>query len=74
MALWSFSRPNADKGRCMLTCTIHAEVHFENMFWPNKSIRQVEAALSAAFSPLVHLEVINESHGRQEDESHFKVN
>ena len=33
---------------------------------------KVEAALTAHFSP-VHLEVLNESHGRIEDESHFKV-
>ena len=32
----------------------------------------IEARLDEAFSP-VHMEVINESHGRVEDESHFKV-
>ena len=34
--------------------------------------QMVEDRLSKAFEPL-HLEVINESHGRIEDESHFKV-
>ena len=34
--------------------------------------KRVEATLEAQFSPSF-LEVINESHGRVEDESHFKV-
>ncbi|KAL1526057.1 hypothetical protein AB1Y20_020878 [Prymnesium parvum] len=34
--------------------------------------RLIEESLVRAFSPS-HLEVINESHGRREDESHFKV-
>ena len=33
---------------------------------------RIEGALRAAFAPTV-LEVLNESHGRHEDESHFKV-
>ena len=33
---------------------------------------RIEQALAATFSPTV-LEVLNESHGRHEDESHFKV-
>ena len=33
----------------------------------------VEEAVAEEFAPLTHLEVINESHGRVEDESHFKV-
>ena len=34
--------------------------------------QQIEQRLSAVFAP-EHLEVLNESHGRKEDESHFKV-
>lgn len=34
--------------------------------------RTIEAVLTQSFAP-THLEVINESHGRKEDESHFKV-
>ena len=33
---------------------------------------QIEQTLRDTFAP-AHLEVINESHGRKEDESHFKV-
>lgn len=33
---------------------------------------KIEQRLTEVFNP-AHLEVINESHGRQEDESHFKV-
>merc|ERR1719261_2379068 len=33
---------------------------------------RITQALSSAFAP-THLEVLNESHGRREDESHFKV-
>ena len=33
---------------------------------------QIEQQLRDAFAPL-HLEVMNTSHGRKEDESHFKV-
>jgi hypothetical protein len=33
---------------------------------------KVESLLKSSFSPF-HLEVFNESHGRKEDESHFKV-
>eukprot|EP00966_Prymnesium_polylepis_P064789 1502784-Prymnesium_polylepis.1 len=33
---------------------------------------QIEHRLVETFAP-VHLEVLNESHGRKEDESHFKV-
>eukprot|EP00242_Pyramimonas_sp_CCMP2087_P014059 CAMPEP_0198212894 /NCGR_PEP_ID=MMETSP1445-20131203/28165_1 /TAXON_ID=36898 /ORGANISM="Pyramimonas sp., Strain CCMP2087" /LENGTH=110 /DNA_ID=CAMNT_0043887455 /DNA_START=207 /DNA_END=539 /DNA_ORIENTATION=+ len=33
----------------------------------------VEARLQKAFPEALHLEVTNESHGRQEDESHFHV-
>lgn len=34
--------------------------------------RSIEQRLHEAFAP-EHLEVLNESHGRKEDESHFKV-
>ena len=34
--------------------------------------RAIEARLTQVFAP-THLQVLNESHGRQEDESHFKV-
>lgn len=34
--------------------------------------QQIEQRLTAVFAP-EHLEVMNESHGRKEDESHFKV-
>ena len=34
--------------------------------------RAIEDRLAQVFSP-THLEVLNESHGRKEDESHFKV-
>ena len=33
---------------------------------------RITQALTSAFAPQ-HLEVLNESHGRREDESHFKV-
>ena len=33
---------------------------------------RITQALTSAFAP-AHLEVLNESHGRREDESHFKV-
>eukprot|EP00240_Pyramimonas_obovata_P010854 CAMPEP_0118931026 /NCGR_PEP_ID=MMETSP1169-20130426/7513_1 /TAXON_ID=36882 /ORGANISM="Pyramimonas obovata, Strain CCMP722" /LENGTH=110 /DNA_ID=CAMNT_0006873475 /DNA_START=158 /DNA_END=490 /DNA_ORIENTATION=- len=33
----------------------------------------VEARLMKAFPDALHMEVTNESHGRQEDESHFHV-
>jgi stress-induced morphogen len=33
----------------------------------------VEKSVAEEFAPVTHLEVINESHGRLEDESHFKV-
>ena len=34
--------------------------------------RHIEEVLTRAFAP-THLQVLNESHGRKEDESHFKV-
>ena len=34
--------------------------------------RSIEERLTQVFAP-THLEVLNESHGRKEDESHFKV-
>jgi BolA protein len=34
--------------------------------------RSIEERLTEVFAP-VHLEVLNESHGRKQDESHFKV-
>ena len=34
--------------------------------------RSIEERLTSVFSP-THLEVLNESHGKKEDESHFKV-
>ena len=34
--------------------------------------RSIEQRLTEVFAP-THLEVLNESHGRKEDESHFKV-
>ena len=46
-------------------------VRFASSFYGPRQ-RAIEERLTQVFSP-VHLEVLNESHGRKQDESHFKV-
>jgi stress-induced morphogen len=48
----------------------HATRGFAAFVGPRQAA--IEQRLEQVFSPL-HMEVVNESHGRKEDESHFKV-
>mmetsp|Transcript_15520 Transcript_15520/g.46353 ORF Transcript_15520/g.46353 Transcript_15520/m.46353 type:complete len:135 (-) Transcript_15520:31-435(-) len=63
-------RPAAFYALCMLARLGRARALSAMAAGPREA--RLTKALTEAFAP-AHLEVLNESHGRREDESHFKV-